>query len=130
VVVDGAVVVTSDVVLGGAVVAVVVGGGVVVVGGGVVVVGAGGCVVFVDGGGGGGITVTVGLLFGPVTVTVCDVCGGAGWFAGALLVWPKVSANTTATSTATAAPTTLKTSAVRLYQGSRAACAPSRSSSA
>ena len=123
------VVVTCDVVVGGAVVAVVVGGGVVVVGvvvvgGWVVVVGAGGCVVFVDGGGGGGITVTVGLLFGPVTVTVCDVCGGAGSFAGALLVWPKVSANTTATSTAAAAPTTLKTSAVRLYQGSRAACAP------
>ena len=125
-VVDGAVVVTCDVGVVGAVVAVVVGGGVVVVGGGVVVVvGGGGCVVVVDGGGGGGITVTVGLLFGPVTVTVCDVCGGAGWF-GALLVWPKVSANITAASTATAAPTTLKTSAVRLYQGSRAACAPSR----
>jgi hypothetical protein len=124
VVVDGAVVVTCDVVVGGAVVVVVVvGGGVVVVGGGFVVVGAGGCVVFVEGGGGGGITVTVGLLFGPVTVTVCDVCGGAGSFGGALLLRPKVSANTTATSTAAPAPTTLKTSAVRLYQGSRAACA-------
>jgi hypothetical protein len=118
VVVEGSVVVACDVVVGGAVVVVVVGGE-DVVGGAVVVVGAGGCVVFVDGGG-GGITVTVGLLFGPVTVTVW----GAGSFGGALLVRPKVSANTTATSTAAAAPATLKTRAVRLYQGRRAACAP------
>ena len=116
-VVEGAVVVACDVVVGGAVVVVVVGGE-DVVGGGVVVVGTGGCVVFVDGG--GGITVTVGLLFGPVTVTVW----GAGSFGGALLVWPNVSANTTATNTAAAAPATLKTSAVRLYQGRRAACVP------
>lgn len=106
----------------GAVVVVVVGAAVVVVGGGVVVVG--GSVLFADDGGGGGITVTVGLLFGPVTVTVCDVCGDDGSFAGALLVWPNVSANTAATNTAAAAPATLNTSAVRLYQGSRAACAP------
>jgi hypothetical protein len=118
VVVEGSVVVACDVVVGGAVVVVVVGGE-DVVGGVVVVVGAGGWVVFVDGGG-GGITVTVGLLFGPVTVTVW----GAGSFGGALLVRPKVSANTTAASTAAAAPATLKTSAVRLYQGRRAACVP------
>jgi hypothetical protein len=104
-------------------VAVVVGGAVVVVavGGWLVVVVAGGCVVLVVGG--GGSTVTVGLLFGPITVVVMDVCGDSGWFVGALSVWPKVSANTTATSTAAPAPATLKTSAVRLYHGSRAACA-------
>ena len=39
----------------------------------VVVVRAAGVVV--DGGGGGGITVTVVLLFGPVTVTVCESRG-------------------------------------------------------
>ena len=92
---------------------------VVVVGGWLVVVVAGGCV---GGGGGAGITVTVVVLFGPVTVTVCDVCG-AGWFGGLVFVWPRVSANTTATSTATPAPTTLKTSAVRLYHGSDAVSA-------
>ena len=54
---------------------------VVVDGGGVVVV-VGGCV---DGGGGAGTTVTVVLSFGPVMVTVCDVCGGAGSFGGVVL---------------------------------------------
>ena len=100
---------------------------VVVVGGGLLDVVAGGCVDD-GGGGGGGITVTVVVSFGPVMVTVCDVCGGAGSFGGVLLtglvfVWPRVSANTTATSTAAAAPTTLNTSAVRLYQGSVAVAA-------
>jgi hypothetical protein len=124
------VVVACDVVVGGALV--VVGAVVVVVGGAVVVVVVvgGGCVVVVDdgGGGGGGSTVTVVVPFGAVIVSVCDVCGGAGSFGGVVLtglvfVWPRVSANTTATSTAAAAPTTLNTSAVRLYHGSVAATA-------
>jgi hypothetical protein len=116
VVVGAAVVVACDVVVGWALVVVVV------VGGGLLVDVAGGCVDD-GGGGGGGITVTVVVSFGPVMVTVCDVCGGAGSFGGVLLtglvfVWPRVSANTTATSMAAAAPMTLNTSAVRLYQGS------------
>jgi hypothetical protein len=118
----GVVVVAVDVVVGGALVVVVV----VVVGGWLVVVVTGGSVD--DGGGGAGITVTVVASFGPVMVTVCDVWGGAGWFGGVLLtglllVRPNVSANSTATSTAAAAPATLNTSAVRLYHGSAAVAA-------
>ena len=132
-VVGGAVVVACVVVVGWALV--VVGGAVVVVVGGVVVVVGGWLVVVVGGGsvddvgaGGGGSTVTVVVSFGPVMVTVCDVCGGAGWFGGVVLTglvlpWPRVSANNTATSTAAPAPTTLKTSAVRLYHGSCAVAA-------
>jgi hypothetical protein len=119
-VVGGAVVLACDVVVGWALV--VVGAGVVVVGAAlVVVVGAGS-----EDDGGGGITVTVVVSFGPVMVTVCDVCGasfgGVTW-TGVVLLGPRVSAKTTATSTAAAAPTTLKTSAVRLYHGSRAVAA-------
>jgi hypothetical protein len=114
---------------------VVVGAALVVVGAAVVVVvGAGGLVVVVVVGagagseddGGGGITVTVVVLSGPVIVTVCEVCGGSfgrvTW-TGLVLLWPSVSAKITATSTAAAAPTTLKTSAVRLYHGSPAGTA-------
>jgi hypothetical protein len=123
-VVVGAVVLACDVVVGWALVVV---GGVVVV-----VLGAGWLVVVVGAGseddGGGGITVTVVVSLGPVMVTVCDVCGGPGSFGGVtwtglVLLWPRVSAKTTATSTAAPAPTTLKTSAVRLYHGSRAGTA-------
>ena len=116
-------------VVGGAVVVgcalVVVGGALVVVGGWLVVVVGGGSG---DDGDGGGITVTVVVSFGPVMVTVCDVCGGAGSAGGVVLPglvlpWPRVSASNTATSTAAAAPPTVKTSAVRLYHGSRAVAA-------
>ncbi|WP_066917539.1 hypothetical protein [Mycobacterium interjectum] len=108
----------------GAALVVVVGAGVVVVGAWLVVV-SGGCV---DGCGGGGTTVTVVVPFGAVIVSVCDVCGGAGSLGGMVLTgfvlsWPRVSANTTARSTAAAAPTTLNTSAVRLYHGSEAGTA-------
>jgi hypothetical protein len=120
-VVVGAVVLACDVVVGWALVVV---GGVVVV-----VLGAGWLVVVVGAGSeddGGGITVTVVVSLGPVMVTVCDVCGasfgGVTW-TGLVLLWPRVSAKTTATSTAAPAPTTLKTSAVRLYHGSRAGTA-------
>ena len=103
---------------------VVVGGALVVVGGWLVVVVGGGSG---DDGDGGGITVTVVVSFGPVMVTVCEVCGGAGSPGGVLpglvLLWPRVSASNTATSTAAAAPPTVKTSAVRLYHGSRAVAA-------
>ena len=123
----GAVVLACDVVVGWALV--VVGGALVVVGGEVVVLGAGWLVVVVGAGSeddGGGITVTVVVSFGPVMVTVCDVCGGSfggvTW-TGLVLPWPRVSAKTTATSTAAPAPATVKTSAVRLYQGSDAGTA-------
>ena len=94
--------VTCDVVAGWVV---VVGAGVVVVvvsvvvGGWVVVVVAGGWVKSVLGGG-GGTTETVGLLFGPVTVTVCGGASVGG--TGLVFSWPKVTASTTATSIAAA----------------------------
>lgn len=72
--------------------------------------------------GGGGSTVTVGLLLGPITVVVMDVGGDDGSFGVGLLL-PRVNASTTATKMAAPAPTTLKTSAVRLYHGSVAASA-------
>ena len=124
-VVGGAVVVGCPLVVVGC--ALVVVGCALVVDGGWLVVVVGGDGVD-DGDGGGGITVTVVVSFGPVMVTVCDVCGGAGSaggmvLPGLVLPWPRVSANNTATSTAAPAPTTLKTSAVRLYHGSRAVAA-------
>lgn len=116
---------TVVVVLGGWVVVVVVVGAAAVV---VVVVVAGDWVVVVVAAAGGGVvvagtTVTVGLLFGPVTVTVCDVGGGAGAFDGVLSVRPTVTASKMATNTAATAPATVRTRAVRLYHGSRVSAA-------
>ncbi|WP_133297113.1 hypothetical protein [Mycobacterium uberis] len=91
---------------------------------GVVIVGVAGWLVVVVVGAfvvvdGGGVTVTVGLLFGPVVVTVCDVGGGTGSAVivsgGLFLLWPKFTVSNAAASTTAPAAPTLNTRAVHLY---------------
>jgi hypothetical protein len=97
----------------------------------VVTGGGGGAYVVVSGGGGSAVVVTTGGCVvsgggGAVTVTVSGV--GGGWL-GLGSSRPKVSANTTAARMAASAPARIKTSAVRLYHGSRTSSAAYGSSS-